>query len=138
MLCCLEGHFAGMCPLVLHPEQYGCSGQSFLRWPSCLQQKQSHSSGALDLFGCLLHFTPLPFANLGMCCSGELDIGLCVSAAGMKGWVDRLVSVLRGLCCVTEDDCSVFWGCVHECMLSELCNCDVAGCGGTTDCGGVC
>ena len=36
------------------------------------------------------------------------------------------------------DDCGVFWGYVCRCTLSELCDCGVAGCGGTTDCGGVC
>ena len=130
-----------MCPLVLHLEQYGCSGQSFLRWPGCLQLKQSRPSGALDLFSCLLLFTPSPFTDLGMCRCGELDTDLCASAAGMKGWVGRLVFVLIGDCCldcVVGDDCGVFLDGVCECMLFGLCDCDVAGCGGTTDCGGVC
>ena len=76
-----------------------------------------------------------------MCCSGELDMGLCVSVAGMKGWVGGLVFVLIGDCCldcVVGDDCGVFWDYVCECMLFELCDCGVAGCGGTTNCGGVC
>ena len=89
-----------MCPLVLHLEQYGCSGQSFLRWPGCLQWKQSRPSGALDLFSCLLLFTPSPFTYLGTCCCGEMDTELCVSAAGMKGWVGGLVFVLIGDCCL--------------------------------------
>ena len=93
-----------MCPLVLHLEQCSCSGQSFLRWPGCLQQKQSHPSGRLDLFSGLLLFTPSLFTDLGMCCSGELDTDLCVSAAGMKSWVGGLVFVLIGDCCL---DCVV-------------------------------
>ena len=59
----------------------------------------------------------------------------------MKGWVARLVFVPVGDCylgCVVGDDCGVFWDCVCRCVLSELCDCGVAGCGGTTDCGGVC
>ena len=98
--CCLKRHFAGMCPLVLHLEQYGCPGQSFFRWPGCLQLKQSRPSGALDLFSCLLLFTPSLFTDLGMCCCGELDMDLCVSAAGMKGWVGGLVFVLKENCCL--------------------------------------
>ena len=64
-----------------------------------------------------------------------------VSAAGMKGWGAGLVFFLTGDCClycIVGDDCGVFWDRVCECMLSELCNCGVAGCGGTTNCGGVC
>ena len=76
-----------------------------------------------------------------MCCDGELDTDSCVSAAGMEGWVAGLVFVPIGDCCldcVVGDDCGVFWGCVCGCTLFELCDCGVAGCGGTTDCGGVC
>ena len=76
-----------------------------------------------------------------MCCSGELDMDLCVSAAGMKGWVGGLVFVLIGDCCldcVVGDYCGVFWDCVCGCMLFGLYDCGVAGCGDTTDCGGVC
>ena len=76
----------------------------------------------------LLHFTPSPFADLGTFCCGELDTG-CVSAAGMKGWVDRLVSVLIGdgcLFCVVGSD--VFCVCVHVCAC---------GCEGTISCGCV-
>ena len=50
-----------------------------------------------------------------MCCSGELDTGGCVSAAGMEGWVAGLVLVPIGDCSVggvVGDDCGVFWGCV--------------------------
>ena len=91
----------------------------------------------LDLFGCLLHFTPSPFTDLCTCCWGELDTG-CVSAAGMNGWVDELVSILTGDCClfcVTGDVCSVFWMCV--CMLFGMWVCGAGGCGGTPSCGGV-
>ena len=76
-----------------------------------------------------------------MCCCSELDTDLCVSAAGMKGWVGRLVFVLIGDCCldcVVGDDCGVFCDCVCGCMLFGLGDCGVAGCGGTTNCGGVC
>ena len=72
---------------------------------------------------------------------GELGTGWCVSAAGMEGWVARLVFVPIGDCClgcVVGDDCGVFWGCVWGCVLFELCDCCVEGCGGTTNCGGVC
>ena len=141
MPCCLDGHLAGTCPLVLHLEQYGCSGQSFLMCPGCLQWKQSCPSGALDLLSSLLFFTPSPFADLGICGGCELDTGWHVSAAGLEGWVARLVFVPVGDCClgcVEGDDCGVFWGCVCGGVLFELCDCGVAGCGGTTDCGGVC
>ena len=66
---------------------------------------------------------------------------ICVSAAGMKGWVGRLVFVLRGDCglgCVIRDTCGVFWCCVCGCMLFGLGNGGIAGSGGTTGCGGVC
>ena len=59
-----------------------------------------------------MFFTPSPFADLGMCCGGELDTGWCVSAAGMEGWVAGLVFVPIGDCsvgCVVEDDCGVLW-----------------------------
>ena len=109
MSCCLEGHLAGTCPLVLHLEQYGCSGQSFLRCPGCLHRKQSHPSVALGLGAVLLFFTPSPFA--GMCCGGELDTGWCVSAAGMEGCVAGLVFVPIEDCClgrVVGNDCGDF------------------------------
>ena len=82
----------------------------FLECPGCLQWKQSRPLGALDLLSGLLLFTPSPFADLGMCCSGELDTGWCVSAAGMEGWVARLVFVPIGDCCLgcVVDDCGVF------------------------------
>ena len=77
---------------------------------------------------CLLCFTPSPFTDL-FCC-GELDTG-CVSAAGMKDWVDRLTSALRGdgcLFCVIGGVCDVL------CICVRVCGC---GCGCTTGCGGV-
>ena len=58
----------------------------------------------------LLFFTPSPFADLGMCCRGELDTDWCASAAGMGGWVVRLVFVPIGDCCLScvgEDGCGV-------------------------------
>ena len=104
-----------------------------------MQWKQSHSSGALDLLSGLLLFTPSPFADLGMCCGGELDTGWCVCAAGMEGWMAGLVFVPIGDCCLglVGDDCCVFWGCVCRDVLLELCDCGVTGCGGANDCGGV-
>ena len=69
--------------------------------------------GALDLLSGLLFFTPSSFADFGTCCSGELNTGWCVSAAGMEGWVAGLVFVPVGDCClgcVVGDDCGVFWG----------------------------
>ena len=64
---------------------------------------------SLCLTCCLLCFTPSPFADLGIFCCGVLDTG-CVSAAGMKGWVDGLTSVLTVDCCLScigEDGCGV-------------------------------
>ena len=72
---------------------------------------------------------------------GELDTDWCVSVAGMEGWVTRLVFVPIGDCClrcVREDGCGVLLDCVCVGMLVGLGDRDVAGCGGTTDCHGVC
>ena len=66
---------------------------------------------------------------------------LCASVVGMKDWVGGLVFFLIGDCClgyVVGGECGVFWDGVCECMLFGLCNCGVAGCGGTTNCGDVC
>ena len=80
--------------------------------PGCLHQKQSHPSVALGLVAALLFLTPSPFTDLGMCCGGELDTGWCVSAAGMEGWVARLVFVPINCClgCVVGDGCGVLLG----------------------------
>ena len=69
----------------------------------------------------LLHFTPSPFANLGTFCCGELDTG-CVSAAGMKGWVDRLIPVLIGdgcLFCIVGVMYFVF-ACMHVLVVVRV------------------
>ena len=77
---------------------------------------------------------------MGIFCCGELGTG-CVSAAGMKGWVDRLTSVPIGvycLSCVGEDGCGVLLDGACAGVLLGLGDHDVAGCGGTTDSDGVC
>ena len=116
--CCLVGHLASTCPLVLHFEQYGSSGQSLFRCPSCLQQKQSRSSCPLDFPCCLLHFTPSPLVDFGMLCCGKLGTFWGATAAGMKGLADGLICdplegvVGRGLGCGST--------CLGECCGDQL------------------
>ena len=89
--CCLVGHLASTCPLVLHFEQYGSSGQSLFRCPGCLQGKQSCSSCPLDFSCCLLRFTPSPLVDFGMLHCGEPSTFWGATAAGMKGLADGLI-----------------------------------------------
>ena len=72
---------------------------------------------ALDVFSCcLLFFTPSPLTVFNTLCSGVLGTACGAAGAGMKGWAEGLICVLRGnycLGCQVGDACGVTQGCVN-------------------------
>ena len=82
------GHSLGGCPLVLHLEQYGDSGQFLFRCAGLLQRK--HSLSSLGLSWWSLCFTHSPLADFEMCCLGELGV-CCIFVAGINCFTTGLI-----------------------------------------------